>query len=382
MKRKVCVLTGTRGGYGVLKPLMLEIRKSKLLQLQVVASAMHLLKRFGYTVSEIERDGIKIDAKLNIAFDYDSGEAMAKSIAKGINSFTACFKRLKPAVVVILGDRMEAFAASVAAACLNIPIGHLHGGDSAGAGVDEVFRYNVSKFANIHFAATKKSAARLKAAGEQPWRIHVVGAPGLDSVCAAGYPKKRDVCNRLGLDSSKPIILAAQHSVTTEPNDAARQIGETMEALRQLGEQAIVVYPNCDAGGRRMIKVIERYRKVPFIKLFKNIEHNLFVGLLHCAGAMVGNSSCGIVETPSVGLPTVNIGTRQLGRERSTNVIDVPHDSQKIKKAIRKALYDKRFIARARNCKSPYGNGTAGKKIVKILEGIKIDARLLQKKTI
>ncbi len=380
--RKVCVCTGTRSEYGLLKPLMLEIKKSKRLKLQVVASGMHFLQRFGSSVKEIEKDGFKIDARLPTFFDRDSGEAMAKSIGRGIGAFSTCFEKRRPDIVVLLGDRMEAFSAAVAAACMNIPIAHLHGGDFASGGLDEIFRFNVSKFANIHFAATEKSAARIKKMGEPGWRIHIVGAPGLDSIYAKRFPGKREICKSLCLDGKKPIVLVVQHSITTEPGKAAPQIRQTMEALKELEEQAVVIYPNSDPGGRKMIKVIEQYRKLPFIKIFKNLKHETFLGLMNCASAIVGNSSSGIIETPSFGLPVVNIGTRQKGRERSTNVIDVGYSKGKIGNAVKKALFDKKFVGLVKKCKSPYGKGNASRKIVKVLEAARINKRLLQKKIV
>ncbi len=380
--KKVCVLTGTRSDYGLLKPLLAEISGSTRLKLQMVVTGMHLLNRFGNSAEDVEKDGFVADAKLPVFFDRDSGEAMAKSIGKAITDFSNCFERIRPDIIVLLGDRMEAFAGAVAASCMNIPIAHLHGGDFAGGGLDEIFRPSITKFANIHFPATKKSAERIEKSGEQSWRIHVVGAPGIDSICAGNFPSRRETCKKFGLDEKMPIVLVVQHSVTTEPKNAAAQVKETMEAVKELGQQAVVIYPNSDAGGRQIIEVIERYRALPFIKIFKNLDHESFLGLMNCAGVMVGNSSSGIIESPSFGLPVVNIGTRQKGRERSANIIDVGHSKEEIKDAVEKALFDKRFIAYCRKCKSPYGDGNASKRIVRVLESVEISPALLQKRVI
>jgi len=218
--------------------------------------------------------------------------------------------------------------------------------------------------------------------GEETWRTHIVGAPSLDSIYAKKFASRKKVCQQFGLEEGKPIILLVQHSVTTEPEKATAQMKETMEAIKQLGEQTIVVYPNCDPGGRGIIKVIKQYKKLPFVKVFNNIDHDAFLDLMNNASVMVGNSSGGIIETPSFKLPAVNIGTRQKGRQRSTNVIDVGNDRREIKKAVKKALQDKKFIAKVKQCKSPYGQGKASKKIVKLLENVEIDSKLLQKKMI
>jgi GDP/UDP-N,N'-diacetylbacillosamine 2-epimerase (hydrolysing) len=270
-------------------------------------------------------------------------------------------------------------AGVVAATYVGIPIAHIHGGEVSG-NVDEPVRHAITKLAHIHLAATKESAERIIRMGEEPWRVFVVGAPGLDSALTTELPKSKELSKKYNLDLSSPLVLVVQHSVVGEAEDAPGQIRETLDALVELGFQTVLVYPNADAGGRRMIKVISRYENYPFIKTFKSIPHEEYLGLMKIAKVMVGNSSSGIIEAPSFGLPTVNIGTRQRGRQRAENTIEVGYDNQEIKKAIQKALFDRKFRERVKHSKNPYGDGKAGKRIAKILSEIEINRELLEKR--
>jgi UDP-hydrolysing UDP-N-acetyl-D-glucosamine 2-epimerase len=216
--------------------------------------------------------------------------------------------------------------------------------------------------------------------GEDPANIFVVGAPGLDSILNEELIEPKKIAKSYMLDLSKQILLVVQHPVTTEVDDASHQIRETLEAISELKHQTILIYPNADAGGRKMIEVITGYEKYPFIKTFKSIPHKEYISLMKIASVMVGNSSSGIIETSSFGLPVVNIGSRQAGRERAENVIDVDYDKERIKTAIKKSLYDENFKEKVKKCKSPYGNGKAGVRIADVLNKIKIDKKLLQKK--
>ncbi len=380
--KKVCVCTGTRAEYGLQKPVMLDIKKSKKLKLQLVVSGMHLLPRFGNSIEQIEKDGFKADEKLDIFVDNDSGLAAAQSIGNGLKTFAEAFDRLKPDVVMLLGDRMETFAAAVAASAMNIPIAHIHGGDTAQGGLDEIFRHCISKFSHLHLAATEKSASKIGKIGEEKWRIHVVGAPGLDDIKEKRFTAKKELCKKLELDCGKPVLLVLQHSVSTQPENAGRQIAETMKAVKELGMQTVVIYPNSDQGGRAIIEEIEKNKKLPFIKVFKNLGRQDFLGMMNLASAMVGNSSAAIIESALFRLPVVNVGERQKGRERSDNVLDAGYKSDEIAEAIKKALKDKDFLEKVEKSQSPYGQGRTGRKIVEILERLKIDERLLQKRMV
>ncbi|ODS41271.1 MAG: UDP-N-acetyl-D-glucosamine 2-epimerase, UDP-hydrolysing [Candidatus Altiarchaeales archaeon WOR_SM1_79] len=380
MARKICVVTGTRAEYGILKPVMKAIKNSPTLELSVIVTGMHLAQQFGYTLREIEKDGFRINAKVDMLLDSNTGTAMSKSIGNGIISIAQALDIIKPDIILILGDRIEPLAAVIAGAYMNIPVAHIHGGDSANAGLDEYARHAITKLAQIHFPATKESANRIVKMGEDPSNVFVVGAPGLDSILNENLIEPTELSEKYKLELLKPIILVIQHPVTTEVEDAPNQIRETLEAIIELEHQTILIYPNADAGGRKMIEVIKEYERYPFIKTFKSIPHKEYLSLMNITRVMVGNSSGGIIEAPSFGLPVVNVGSRQEGRQRAENVIDVDYDKEQIKAAIKKALYDESFKRKVKKCKNPYGDGKAAVRITDILSKIKIDKKLLQKR--
>lgn len=377
--RKIAVITGTRAEYGILKSVLKEIEANPKLDLSLIVVGMHLSAEFGYTVKEVEQDGFKIDAKINVLHVDDTRAAMAKSVGKSMMKTASALEKIKPGILLILGDRSEMLVGAVSSTYMGIPIAHIHGGDISG-NVDEPVRHAITKLAHVHFAATKESADRIIKMGEEPWRVHVVGAPGLDLILNEKIPEPKETAAKYGFDSSKPVLLVVQHSVVTEADEAANQIRETLEAIKELGYQTALIYPNADAGGRRMIDVIRKYEKFPFIRTFRSVPHNEYLGLMKLASVMIGNSSSGIIEAPSFGLPVVNIGTRQMGRQRAENVIDVNYDKEEIKKAIQKALYDKAFGEKVKHCKNFYGVGKAGMRIAKVLSEIKINKRLLEKR--
>lgn len=377
--RKIAIITGTRAEYGILRPVMRAIAAHPKLKLSLIVTGMHLSEEFGLTLKEIEKNGFKPDAKIDELHLKDTGAAMAESIGKTAAAMARALARVRPDFLVVLGDRGEMLAGAVAASYMNVPIAHIHGGEISGS-IDNSVRHAITKLAHIHFPATKKSAERIIRMGEEPWRVHVVGGPALDSILNEKLLSRAEVSRGYRLDLSKPVLLVLQHSVVPESDKAAEQIRETLEAIVKLRYRTILIYPNADAGGRRMIRVIEQYKYHPFISVHKTIPYIDFLSLMRMVSVMVGNSSSGMIEAPSFHLPVVNIGSRETGRERSTNVIDVGYNRKKIVKAIKKALHDKKFRARVKRCKNPYGDGKAGKRIADILSEVKITQRLLQKK--
>jgi len=377
--RKIAAITGTRAEYGIFKSVLREIETNPKLNLSLIVVGMHLSPEFGYTVKEIEEDGFEIDAKIHVLHSEDTRAAMSKSIGRCMVRTGTALEKIKPDILLILGDRSEMLVGAVSATYMGLPIAHIHGGDISG-NVDEPVRHAITKLAHIHFAATIESADRIIKMGEEPWRVHVVGAPGLDLIVNEKMPEPREITRKYGLDLSKPVLLVVQHSVVPEADDAPNQIRETLDAIVELGYQTILIYPNADAGGRRMIEVIREYEKYPFIKTFRSVLHKEYLSLMKLASVMIGNSSSGIIEAPSFGLPVVNIGTRQKGRQRTENVIDVDYDKEEIKMAIQKALYEEAFKEKVKNCKNPYGDGKAGMRIANVLSEIKIDKKLLEKR--
>jgi UDP-N-acetylglucosamine 2-epimerase (non-hydrolysing)/GDP/UDP-N,N'-diacetylbacillosamine 2-epimerase (hydrolysing) len=379
--RKVAVVTGTRAEYGILYPVLKAIEAKPELELSLVVTGMHLSHEFGYTINEIKRDGFRVDAKVRMHSKSDTLTAMAKAVGLGIVGMSRTWERLRPDIILVLGDRAEPFAAAISGAYMNIPVAHIHGGDACiGGNIDDSNRYAITKFAHVHFPATSKSAERIIKMGEEEWRIHQVGSPALDVILSEPLLPTKQIAERFHLDLSQTLILVVQHPVTLQVDNAAEQMRETLEAVVEIGYPTVLIYPNSDAGGRRMIEVIESYRRRTFIKTFKSLPRKEYLSFMKCASVIVGNSSSGIIDAPSLGLPAVNVGIRQEGRERGKNIIDVGHDKQEIVKAIQKALNDKGFIAEVNKCESPYGDGKTGPRIAGILSEIEITPHLLQKK--
>jgi UDP-N-acetylglucosamine 2-epimerase (non-hydrolysing)/GDP/UDP-N,N'-diacetylbacillosamine 2-epimerase (hydrolysing) len=382
MKRRICIITGTRAEYGLLFPAMKAIQNSSKLDLSVIVTGMHLLPEFGFTVKEIEADGFTIDAKVPMFQQSDTVKTMAQSVGRGIIGITDALEKIAPDLLVVIADRVEALAGAISGAFMNIPVAHIHGGDATTGGcIDEPTRHAITRFAHLHLPATEMSAERIVKMGEEPWRVHVVGPLGIYAMTNNIFISKNALCKTLNLDAEKPIILVVQHPVTTQYEKAEEQMRQTMEALTLLEEQAVIIYPNSDAGGRKIIRVIEQYRDNPFFRIHENLAYLPFTSLMRIASVMVGNSSSAVVEAPFFGVPAVNIGIRQEGRERSDNIIDVPHEKEKIVKAIEKAMFDKNFRRKIQKSTNPFVNTeNGGQKIAEILTSVKINSELLQKR--
>lgn len=379
--RKIGVITGTRAEYGILSPVLRKIETSSSLELSLIVASMHLSEKFGFTMKDIIDDGFEINEKIDVLQKQDTPVAMARSLGRCVCSMADAFETLKPDMILVLGDRSEMLAASITAAYMNIPIAHVHGGEISG-NIDDSARHAITKFAHIHFPATTKSGEMIRRMGEESWRVHVVGAPGLDSILNGKLMDPIEIAKKFELKRSEPVILMVQHPVTTETESATYHIKETLNAIVELGYQTILVYPNADAGGRRMIDVIKSYEQYQFIKTFKSLPHGDYLGLMGIASVLVGNSSSGIIEAPSFHLPVVNIGTRQQGRERAENIIDTGYNEDEIVTALNKALSDVEFKEKVKRCKNPYGDGKASERIVRVLSETKINNKLLQKRTV
>lgn len=381
MIRKIAVVTGTRAEYGILKPLLIKIKESKNLELNLIVTGLHLLEKYGLTIKEIEEDGFEIT---NIIEMYDKCEGgvtyHGKALAKGIAGFTSSLSEIKPDILVVFGDRLEPLAATLAAATLRIPIAHIHGGDKTDSGhIDESIRHSITRFAHIHFTATEEHTQRLINMGEEVWRIFKVGALNLDSIINQKPTLKENLARKLGMNSDDKIIVCVFHPVHLQKELAGTQMHEIMEAIKEIEIQTVIIYPNNDPGGQNIIEEIEKCKNVPFIRIFPNLSHQEYISLLKYADILIGNSSSGIIEAPSLKLPVINIGSRNVGREHVDNVIFVDAEEEKIVDAIKKALYDGDFKEKVKQCINPYGDGKASERIIKVLSEIKIDKRLLQK---
>lgn len=376
--RKILYISGTRADYGLMKYTLDKIQKHPELELEIIATGMHLMDEFGTTINEIKNDGFKYHI-IDSVYEKDDKESMLNFIGIFIQKMPEIVEKIEPDIILLLGDRGEMLAGAIAGAYLGIPVAHLHGGEISST-VDDLARHAITKLSNIHFPANLESAKRIIRMGENPEMVFVVGAPGLDSVLHEELIEPEKIAEIYDLDLSQPIILVLQHPVTLEVEDASFQIHETLEAVLDLKRQTILVYPNADAGGRSMINIIQKYENSPYLKTFKSLPRKDYLSILNIASVLVGNSSSGIIEAASFKLPVINIGTRQYGRDRAENVIDATYKKEDIKAKILYCLSNEMFKNKVENCKNPYGNGNAGTNIADILSKIPIDQNLLQKR--
>ncbi|QZA89089.1 UDP-N-acetylglucosamine 2-epimerase (hydrolyzing) [Salinarchaeum sp. IM2453] len=379
--QNITVLTGTRAEYGLLKSSMEAIQAHDRLELSIVATGMHLSPKHGMTVEEIEKDGFGVDRKVEMQLDGDRGVTMAKSLGIGTMGIADVFDSLDPDVVLVLGDRDEALAGTLAAAHMNIPVAHIHGGDAMhGAVIDDSIRHAITKFAHIHFPASEKSAERIRRLGEEDWRITIAGAPGLDDILRGKYSSSEEIRSKYDIDPSKPLMLIVQHPVTTQPKKAGEQMKTTLDAVDEFDAQKVIIYPNSDAGGDQMIEEIQRRSFDGDTQTFQSIPRADYLGLMNIADVLVGNSSSGIIEAPSLDLPVVDIGPRQEGRERAEYVISADHSRQDIQAKINKCIHDDTIKQTATKESNPYEHGGAAKRICDRLISIEGNKQTLLRK--
>lgn len=391
-KRKIAIFTGNRAEYGLQYPIIKAISGSRRLKYFLLVSGAHLDEKFGYTKREIEKDGFKVYAEIKAEVRADSLFSTTQAIGNIIINLSRVLNRIKPDFLVVYADRFEGLAAVVAGSQMGIPVAHVEGGDvTSGGALDDYVRHAMTKLSHIHFTTNEEAKNRIIKLGEERWRVYNAGFSVIDLIKEGNFASYAEICKKLhiALDVKKPIILFTQHSVTTELDQVNEQIIPSIAALKYFADkeaQVIVTYPNNDAGGRRIIDILRQLGKdAPQIKVYPHLGRYYYQGLLDICGrtdrgVCVGNSSSGIKETPAFGCPFVNIGSRQKGRLRSTNVIDVGYDRSRIIKAIAKALYDNRFRAGCKRCKNPYGKGNTGKMIASALANIAITKDLVQKK--
>jgi len=391
MTRTIAVFTGNRAEYGLQLPILRAIDAHPALNYRLIVSGAHLDADFGRTLDEIQQDGFTVHEEAKIEMKADTLAATARAIGTGVVSISEALERIRPDMFVVYADRFEGFAAVIAGTQMNVPTAHVEGGDiTEGGALDDSVRHAMTKLAHLHFTTNQQATNRILAMGEEPWRVHTVGFPAIDLIQDGNFASLADIEKRLGIDPSRPLVLFTQHSVTTEFDMADIQVRPSLVALEALsseGVQVIATYPNNDAGGRGIISELEAFAKrgLRDFQLHRSLGRWLYHGILALARdpamrvACVGNSSSGIKETPAFGCPTVNIGSRQRGRLRADNVLDVEYESAAIASAIKKALFDEEFRARCRSAINPYGVGDAGRKIADALANVAIDARLLQK---
>jgi UDP-hydrolysing UDP-N-acetyl-D-glucosamine 2-epimerase len=368
-RRRICVVVASRANYARIKTALEAIRDHPALELQIVAGASLVLERFGNAVDVMTADGYAPDATIRFIIEGETPATMAKSTGLGLLELPTVFELLQPDLVVTVADRFETIATAISAAYMNIPVAHTQGGELSGS-IDESVRHAVTKLAHLHFPATEVAAQRVIAMGEDPASVFCVGCPSIDLVARTDLGLRSDVLARFGgagapIDPEQPFILMIQHPVTTEYGQGIDQINQTLEAVVAVGMQALVFWPNVDAGSEHVAKGIRVFRELGRdhgFHFFRNLPPEVFVKLMaHCA-CMVGNSSAAIREGAFLGTPAVTVGTRQQNRERGPNVVEVSHDPDEIGDAIRSQIGRGRYPS-----SSLFGDGSAGKRIAEIL---------------
>lgn len=381
--RKVCIVVGSRANYSSIKSVMCAVRAHPDLDLQLIVGASALLDRFGSVVDVIESDGFVPDMKVTMIVEGETPATMAKSTGLGLLELPTVFELLKPDVVVSVGDRFETMATAVAASYMNIPVAHTMGGEISGT-IDESIRHAVTKLSHLHFPANRQAGDRIVRMGEHPDTVHVVGCPRIDLVAeivstngrigSAEWLEREGVGAHITLD--EPFLLVSQHPVTTEYGEGEAQILETLMALQELRMPTIMLWPNADAGSedisRGMRKFRERYRP-EYIRFYKNFPIETYVRLMLGCACAIGNSSAPLREGAFTGTPTVNIGTRQHGRDRAGNVIDVRYNRGEIVTAVQRQLGHGRYPS-----DHLYGDGQSGGRVANILATapLKVQKRL------
>ena len=376
MKRKIAVTTGTRADYGILRPILKRISNNQNLQLQLIVTGMHLSQKFGKTINEIRNDGFKISGVIDFLPKKDSKYEMSITLGKGIVSFSKLFKKLKPDINLVLGDRDEMLASSIAAYHMNIPNAHIHGGDRTKGGIDEYNRHAITKMSNIHFAASKKSYERILKMGENPSHVFYTGSPSIDEIKQNKITTINDFEKKYHTKLTGKELLLLQHSVTTQSESSRNQILEILKAVKKLKLPTIAISPNSDAGHHEIFKNLRKFsHKNKNFNVYATLPRSDFLCLLKNCRIFLGNSSSGMIEASYFNIPVINIGIRQEGRERGTNVMNVSFCSNEIVSAVKKCLNRKHKFKQTKH----YGTGIASIKIVKHLERIKLDKELIKK---
>lgn len=381
MKKKICIVTGSRAEYGLFYPLLKEIKKEPFFRLQIVATGTHLSSSYGLTYKEIVEDGFEINKKVKIPVNNDTPEGISKSLATGLAGFASTFKRIKPDFVVLLGDRFETYSAAIAAFLAGIPIIHLQGGELTEGAVDDAFRHSITKFSTLHLTSTEDYRRRVIQLGEDPRRVFNVGALGIDNCRKTKLLSRTELERELNFSLKGRIVLVTFHPVTLENHTSEVQFNEIIDALKHCKNLRIIfTKPNFDIGGRVIIKLIDKFvRNNPLRSAtFSSLGRLKYLSLMKYVDVMLGNSSSGIIEMPYFAKPTVNIGDRQKGRIKAKSIIQCLPEEKSILKAIKKSFLPN-FRRACLKIKNPYGSGRASEKIVLILKSELLKIKELKK---
>jgi len=379
--RKICVITTNRAEYGLLYWLMKGIQSDPFFQLQVVVTGAHLSSEFGSTIDRIREDGFKVDRSFDLELFGDKVLDITHSLALALDGFAASFQTLKPDLIVILGDRFEILGAAAAALIANIPVAHLHGGELSEGVIDDAIRHSVTKLSHLHFAAAEPYSNRIIQLGEQPERVFTVGGLGIDNINKINLLTRHDLEKAIGLSFDKRNLLITYHPETLDSGMAGEQIRELLAALDKLADTHLIfTMPNADTGHRIIVEQIQSFVQTRENRtiLIPSMGQLNYLSTMKLVDAVVGNSSSGIIEAPSFGIGTINIGKRQDGRIRAASVIDCDTSEEDIIKAFAK-LYSASFQKQLKNVVNPYGNGGAADKILSVLKEVDLNDLIIKR---
>lgn len=370
MSRKICVITGTRAEFGLLRWLMQEIQSDSSLELQVIATGMHLSPEFGLTYLEIEQAGFGIDAKVEMLLSADTASAVTKSMGLGLIGFADAYSRLAPDLIVVLGDRFEIFAAVSAALIAGIPVAHLHGGETTEGAFDEAIRHSITKMSHLHFVAAEEYRRRVIQLGEQPERVFLVGGLGVDAIKRIKLLDRETLEKSLGFKFGPRNLLITFHPVTLEgQNNSCQQMAELLAALGELDDTHLLfTMPNADTGGRELAAMVNQFAESrQNVRVYTSLGQLRYLSCMKHVDAVVGNSSSGLAEAPSMGVATINIGDRQKGRLSASSVINCEPTQQSIS-GVLSTVFDPSFRSNLMSTNNPYGSGGASEKVVEIIK--------------
>lgn len=377
--RTIGVVTVARSDYGIYLPLLRAIQADPELRLHLIVSGAHLSPEFGHSVDHIRADGFEIGDQVEMLLSSDTPQGIAKSIGLGVIGYAQAYSRFRPDMLVVLGDRFEMMASVVAAMPFAIPIAHIHGGEATEGLIDEAIRHSITKMSHLHFVSTHRYKERVIQMGEEPWRVFVSGALSLDNLNNMEFLSKEELEYYLGLSLDIVPLLVTYHPVTLEYEDTSRQIQELLKALDLADMPIVFTYPSADTESRTIIQAIDQFVQThKRAKAVANLGTQAYFSLMRNCAAMVGNSSSGIIEAASFSLPVVNIGARQRGRIRGSNVIDADYESFSIIEAINKAT-SPHFREDLKGLINIYGDGNASDRIIDILHTVKLDHTLIEK---
>ena len=380
-RRTIAVVTTSRADYGHLYWPLRELQAHADVDLKLVALGAHLSPEFGHTVGEIERDGFTVDERIECLLSSDSDVGMAKAIGVATLGLADALARMRPDLLLLIADRFELLAPASVAVALRIPIAHIEGGEVSEGAIDDAIRNALTKLAHVHFTPTESARRRVLAMGEEEWRVHRTGAPSLDHLRRRTLASREEIAARLGLDLSTPTVMVAVHPVTLA-RDTLAEADAVFAALARLPQSIVFCFPNADAGSRALIARAEAFcAPHARARLYVNLNPIDYWSLLKQVDLLVGNSSSGIMETPALALPTVNVGRRQQGRERARNIVDAEAEPGAIVAAVERAL-SPAFRASLQGMENPYGDGHAAERIASVLASVPLGEALLVKRAV